>query len=169
MTISPLSGGFSQSKPMSRMLREKAANEFFEKLNDKFAKLNLKQGKYRVTPPSILETQATVNVFIDQELLFEASQDEDFGDLLWDKTGKLADLQKVLEEKFALPNQKLTESGFVVDKKGNIFCRGKAEIDGKEGSFTVKICNVKDKYVDMASRLSSQFDVQALGVLNLLV
>lgn len=169
MTISPLSGGLSSGGTMSKMLREKAANEYFDKLNEKFAKLKIKQGKYRVQPPSILETEAKVNVFMDKELLFEASQEEDLGNLLWDKTGKLADLQKLLEEKFSAPGQKLTESGFVVDKKGNIYCRGKAEIDGKEGSFHVKICNVKEKYVDMAHRLSSQFDIQALGVLNLLV
>lgn len=168
ISISSSTGGNSGAS-ITRLQREQGTEKYFAKLNDKYKRLSLHQGKYRTFPEDAYASEPPVNVFMDSEVLFTASQDEKYGNLLHQKTGKFADLQKSLEEKFLSPDRKLLESGFVVDKKGDIYCRGKGEIDGKESDFNVKICNVKDKYVDMNQRFSLQFEVQSFHLLNIRV
>lgn len=165
MSINAINSG--SYAPTGATPRATVVKNYFDKLNDKFSRLNLKEGRYRSITPSILETETKPYVFIDPELLFSAAKDEELSDQLYDKLKDVSQWQKALEEKFDVQGRKLTESGFTIDKKGNIIARGKAKINDKEGSFSVTLGNVKEKFVDITARLTNRFEVQAFQLLNL--
>ncbi len=163
MTVSSLSGGLDASAV--RPSRDLLVRDCFSRLNEKFTRITLKEGRYRT--PGQTSAAPKPNVFISSDLLFEAAQDSKVEQMLQDKLGKIPDLQKVLEEKFSVHGRKLLESGFEVDKKGNLICKGRGKVDGREESFSVTVGKISEKFADFSSRLSSRFEVQAFRLLNL--
>lgn len=163
MTVSSVSSGFSASA--GRPSRDILVRNCFSRLSEKFTRITLKEGRYRT--PGQTSSAPKPSVFISCDLLLEAAQDSKVEQLLQDKLNKIPDLQKVLEEKFSVHGRKLLESGFVVDKKGNLICKGRGEVDGKEESFSVTVGKISEKFADFGSRLSSRFEVQAFRLLNL--
>lgn len=171
----PVSGVTSCAVPakaaVQPMSKSRAKAQYYDKINEKYKSKNmrLKAGTYYPHRKFDVLMDDKPHVLIADDLLQQAAADPALAKQLEEKIGQVTDAYKWLGTHLKESDRKLTECVFSMDKKGVITCSGKVKKGEDISEFSLPLCKVTQKYANLTSRLTMDFEFKGFRQLNILV